>query len=107
MSGKHLASVLATLARNGALARIQAAFLISTVVEWAGWLALVVIAFERGGAAEAGLIGFAVGVPAIVVAPTAAILGGRRRSRPSSRSSCSRSSAKHSSRHSPASRAAA
>ena len=77
MNGKQLAGVLATLARNGALARIQLAFLISTVVEWAGWLALVVIAFERGGAAEAGLIGFAVGVPAIVVAPTTAILGDR------------------------------
>jgi MFS family permease len=36
-----------------------------------------VIAFNRGGAAEAGLIGFAVGLPAIVVAPTAAILGDR------------------------------
>ena len=77
MSGKHLASVLATLARNGALARIQLGFLISTVVEWASWLALVVIAFERGGAAEAGLIGFAIGLPAIVIAPTAAILGDR------------------------------
>lgn len=77
MRGKHLAGVLATLARNGALARIQLAFLISTIVEWAAWLALVVIAFGRGGAAEAGLIGFAVGVPAIVVAPTTAILGDR------------------------------
>ena len=77
MSGKHLAGVLATLAHNGAMARVQLGFLISTVVEWAAWLALVVIAFERGGAAEAGLIGFAVGVPAIVVAPTAAILGDR------------------------------
>src|SRR5262245_24809910 len=77
MSGKHLASVLATLARNGALVRVELGFLISTVVEWAFWLALVVIAFERGGAAEAGLIGFAVGLPAIVVAPTAAILGDR------------------------------
>jgi MFS family permease len=77
MNGKRLAGVLATLARNGALARIQAAFLISTVVEWAAWLALIVIAFERGGAAEAGLIGFAVGLPAIVIAPTTAILGDR------------------------------
>ena len=77
MRGKHLAGVLATVGRNGALARIELGFLVSTIVEWAAWLALVVIAFERGGAAEAGLIGFAVGLPAIVVAPTAAILGDR------------------------------
>ena len=77
MRGKHLGTVLATLARNGALVRVELGFLISTVVEWAFWLALVVIAYDRGGAAEAGLIGFAVGLPAIVVAPTAAILGDR------------------------------
>ena len=77
MRGKHLGIVLATLARNGALVRVELGFLISTVVEWAFWLALVVIAYDRGGAAEAGLIGFAVGLPAIVVAPTAAILGDR------------------------------
>ena len=47
------------------------------MVEWAGWLALVVYAFSRGGAAEAGFIGFVVGLPAILVAPTAAILGDR------------------------------
>jgi MFS family permease len=77
MSGKHLVDVLATVARNGALARIELGFVIATIVEWALWLALVVIAFDRGGATEAGLIGFAVAVPAIVVAPSAAILGDR------------------------------
>ena len=77
MSPRHLAAVLTTLARNRELARIELGFLMSTVVEWAAWLALVVIAFDRGGAAEAGLIGFAVAAPAIVVAPTTAILGDR------------------------------
>ena len=73
----RLAGVLATLRRNGALARIELAFLLATMVEWGTWLALVVIAYERGGAAEAGVIGFALGIPAVVVAPTAAILGDR------------------------------
>jgi MFS family permease len=77
VSLRRLADVFATLRRNGALGRVEIAFLLATMVEWGGWLALVVYAFGRGGAAEAGLIGFAVGLPAIVVAPVAAILGDR------------------------------
>ncbi|MFL5685043.1 MAG: cyclic nucleotide-binding domain-containing protein [Chloroflexota bacterium] len=77
MSPRRLADVLANLRRNGALGRVEAGFLLATMVEWAGWLALVVYAFSRGGAAEAGFVGFAVGLPAILVAPAAAILGDR------------------------------
>ena len=77
MSPRRLAEVFANLRRNGALGRVEVGFLLATMVEWAGWLALVVYAFSRGGAAEAGFIGFAVGLPAILVAPTAAILGDR------------------------------
>ena len=77
MSPGRLADVFASLRRNGALGRVEVGFLLATMVEWAGWLALVVYAFSRGGAAEAGFIGFAVGLPAILVAPTAAILGDR------------------------------
>ena len=73
MSPGRLADVFTSLRRNGALGRVEVGFLLATMVEWAGWLALVVYAFSRGGAAEAGFIGFAVGVPAILVAPTAAI----------------------------------
>src|SRR4051794_19218344 len=73
----HLADVVASLRHNRGLARMELGFLLSTVVEWSAWLALVVIAFGQGGAAEAGLVGFAVGAPALVVAPTAAILGDR------------------------------
>ena len=77
MSPGRLADVFRSLRRNGALGRVEVGFLLATMVEWAGWLALVVYAFSRGGAAEAGFIGFAVGLPAILVAPTAAILGDR------------------------------
>ena len=77
MSPGRLADVFTSLRRNGALGRVEVGFLLATMVEWAGWLALVVYAFSRGGAAEAGFIGFAVGLPAILVAPTAAILGDR------------------------------
>lgn len=74
---KRQLDVLANLRRNGALARVELAFVLATMVEWAGWLSLVVYAFDRGGPAEAGLVGFAVGVPPILVAPAAAILGDR------------------------------
>lgn len=57
MSPKRLLDVLANLRRNGALGRVELAFVLATMVEWSGWLALVVYAFDRGGAAEAGLIG--------------------------------------------------
>lgn len=77
MDPRQLAGVIASLRRNGALARVELAFLLATIVEWAGWLALIVFAFDRGGATEAGLIGFAVAVPAILVAPIAAIIGDR------------------------------
>jgi len=77
VSPGRLADVFRSLRRNGALGRVEVGFLLATMVEWAGWLALVVYAFSRGGAAEAGFIGFAVGLPAILVAPTAAILGDR------------------------------
>ena len=77
MRPRRLLDVLANLRRNGALARVELGFLLATMVEWAGWLVLVVYAFDRGGAAEAGLVGFAIGIPPILVAPTAAILGDR------------------------------
>ena len=76
MSRRRLLDVLANLRRNGALGRVEVGFLFATMVEWAGWLTLVVCLRPRRPA-EAGLIGFAVGVPPIFVAPTAAILGDR------------------------------
>ena len=77
MTGGRVGGALATVVRNAPIRRIEGGFLIATVVEWAAWLALIVVAFDHGGAVEAGIVGFAVGVPAIVVAPAASILGDR------------------------------
>ena len=77
MLGRRVGGALATTLRSGPIRRIEGGFLIATIVEWATWLALVVFAFDHGGAVEAGVVGFAVAVPAIVVAPAAAILGDR------------------------------
>ena len=68
---------IAAVARDPALRRIEAGFLLFSMGEWASWLAIVVYAFSRGGPAEAGVIGFAVSAPSILVAPTASILGDR------------------------------
>ena len=68
---------ITAVARDPALRRIESGFLLFSMGEWASWLAIVVYAFSRGGPAEAGVIGFAVSAPSILVAPTASILGDR------------------------------
>lgn len=77
MDLRVLAGVVGHLWRNRDLGRIEVAFLVATIVEWGAWFAFVVYAFGRGGPTEAGLIGFAIGVPPILVGPLAAILGDR------------------------------
>jgi hypothetical protein len=67
--------VLATILRNPTLARISAAFLAFSIAEWATWFAVVIYAYERGGATEAGIIAFVQLLPSIVVAPAAGSLG--------------------------------
>ena len=63
--------------RNRGLSRIVLAFGLFNLADWARWLAILVYAFERGGAPEAGFVSVAQLVPAAVVAPLAANLGDR------------------------------
>ncbi len=70
-------SFISAVMRNPALRRIEGGFLLFSMGEWASWLAIVVFAYDRGGATEAGLIGFAVGAPSVIVAPAAASIGDR------------------------------
>lgn len=72
----HL-GVLAAIVRSRALRRIEGGFLLFSMGEWASWLAIVIVAFDRGGATEAGIVGFAISIPSIVVAPVASTLGDR------------------------------
>jgi MFS family permease len=69
--------VLASVFRNPALRRVAGAFLAFSIGEWATWVAMVVYAYGRGGAAEAGLIVFVQLVPSVIVAPAAGTLGDR------------------------------
>ncbi len=62
---------------NPTLRRVQAAFLAFSIGEWATWIAIVIYAYGRGGATEAGLVAFVQLVPSLVVAPVIGSIGDR------------------------------
>jgi MFS family permease len=69
--------VLAAVFRNPTLRRLEAAYLIFAFGEWATWVAVIVYAYGRGGAAEAGVVAFVELAPSVVLAPAVAGLGDR------------------------------
>jgi hypothetical protein len=70
-------SGFAAVAANAGLRRVVAAYAGFNVGEWATWIAILVFAYENGGAAETGLVAFGQLVPATLVGPLAAGLGDR------------------------------
>jgi len=65
--------------RNPAIRRVVLAFSTFNFAEWATWTAVLVFAYERGGATEAGLIAFVMVAPAALIAPVIAAVGDRLR----------------------------
>ena len=61
------------------LRRVELAFLGFNMTESATWIAILVYAFERGGAAEMGAVSAILLVPSAIVAPFAAYAGDRFR----------------------------
>jgi MFS family permease len=72
-------SVLAALARNGNLRRVELAWGASIAAEWTHFVALGVFAYTAGGASAVGIAGLVRMLPAAFVAPFAATLGDRFR----------------------------
>jgi MFS family permease len=63
--------------RNRGLRRLQLAWAGSIIGSWAYTVALVVFAFEQGGASAVGLVGLVRWLPSAFASPLAAILGDR------------------------------
>ena len=63
--------IFAQVARSGALVRVVAAYAVFVITEYAVWIAMLVYAYDHGGATQAGLIALAQLVPAAIVAPLA------------------------------------
>ncbi|MEO5941158.1 MAG: MFS transporter [Candidatus Limnocylindrales bacterium] len=69
--------VLTAVLRSPLLRRLELAYLFFAFGEWATWVAIVVYAYGRGGAGEAGIVVFVELAPSIVLAPAVAALGDR------------------------------
>ena len=71
--------VVAAVARDAGLARIELAYFGFNMTEYATWIAILVYAYGLGGAATAGLVAMVQLIPAGLVAPFAAFAGDRFR----------------------------
>jgi MFS family permease len=70
-------AVFATVVRSVPILRLELAFLLFNVAEISSWIAILVFAYDRGGATASGLVAFAHLAPAVFFAPIGSALGDR------------------------------
>jgi MFS family permease len=64
---------------NQDLRRVELAYLLFSMAKWGTRVAILVVAYENGGAAETGLVAAIQLIPAAIVAPLASVIGDRMR----------------------------
>ena len=80
-----LGSVVGDVLGNRRITRLVSAYAAFVLSEYASWIAVTVLAFQRGGATEAGVVSLAQLLPAAVLAPVLARTVERAADRGSSR----------------------
>src|SRR5919108_4994374 len=73
-----MVGVVAAVARNRTLTAVLVAYGVFSATQNAVWIAMLVYAYDRGGAGTAGAVAIAQLLPAALLAPVAAAVADRR-----------------------------